>query len=240
MKKLYFGTFIFLGLIGQAQFNLESIKQKAKDATSTTIKVPLTNDEIVQGLREALNVGIEKAGVKASQVGGFNNNELVRIPFPAEAKKMEEKLRLIGLSDQVDTFETALNRAAEKAAKEAAPIFISAIKSMNVSDGLNILKGQDDAATNYLRKTTNDSLYIAFKPVVKNAIKAAKVTQYWNPLVNRYNKIPLTTKVNPDLEDYTTKKAMEGLFKLLAEEEKIIREQPSARVTNLLKKVFSD
>jgi hypothetical protein len=153
---------------------------------------------------------------------------------------MEEKLRLIGLSDQVDTFETALNRAAEKAAKEAAPIFISAIKSMNVSDGLNILKGQDDAATNYLRKTTNDSLYIAFKPVVKNAIKAAKVTQYWNPLVNRYNKIPLTTKVNPDLEDYTTKKAMEGLFKLLAEEEKIIREQPSARVTNLLKKVFSD
>jgi hypothetical protein len=240
MKKLYFGTFIFLGLIGQAQFNLESIKQKAKDATSTTIKVPLTNDEIVQGLREALNVGIEKAGVKASQVGGFNNNELVRIPFPAEAKKMEEKLRLIGLSDQVDTFETALNRAAEKAAKEAAPIFISAIKSMNVSDGLNILKGQDDAATNYLRKTTNDSLYSAFKPVVKNAIKAAKVTQYWNPLVNRYNKIPLTTKVNPDLEDYTTKKAMEGLFKLLAEEEKIIREQPSARVTNLLKKVFSD
>jgi hypothetical protein len=240
MKKLYFGTFIFLGLIGQAQFNLESIKQKAKDATSTTKKVPLTNDEIVQGLREALNVGIEKAGVKASQVGGFNNNELVRIPFPAEAKKMEEKLRLIGLSDQVDTFETALNRAAEKAAKEAAPIFISAIKSMNVSDGLNILKGQDDAATNYLRKTTNDSLYIAFKPVVKNAIKAAKVTQYWNPLVNRYNKIPLTTKVNPDLEDYTTKKAMEGLFKLLAEEEKIIREQPSARVTNLLKKVFSD
>ena len=105
---------------------------------------------------------------------------------------------------------------------------------------VNILKGEDDAATKYLNKTTSDSLYTAFKPIVEKAIKTVKVTQYWNPLATRYNKIPLTTKINPDLEDYTTKKAIEGLFKLLAKEEKAIREQPSARVTDLLKKVFSE
>jgi hypothetical protein len=143
------------------------------------------------------------------------------------------------MSDQIKNFETALNRAAETAAKEAAPIFLSAIKSMNVKDGLTILKGENNAATNYLNKTTSESLYKAFKPVIQKAIKSAKVTQLWNPLATRYNKIPLTTKVNTDLEDYTTKKAMEGLFKLLAKEEKAIREQPNARVTEILKKVFS-
>jgi hypothetical protein len=227
------------GLLGHTQFNIESIKNKAVDYKNSTKKVSLTNDEIVQGLKEALNVGVDKASIKASQSGGFNKNKLIRIPFPEEAKKMEEKLRLIGMSDQINNFETALNRAAETAAKEAAPIFLSAIKSMNVKDGLTILKGENNAATNYLNKTTSESLYKAFKPVIQKAIKSAKVTQLWNPLATRYNKIPLTTKVNTDLEDYTTKKAMEGLFKLLAKEEKAIREQPNARVTEILKKVFS-
>ena len=152
---------------------------------------------------------------------------------------MEDKLRMVGMGAKVDSFELALNRAAEIAAKKAAPIFIEAIKSMNVSDGMNILKGEDDAATKYLQKSTKDSLYDTFKPIVKAALKQVKVTQYWNPLASRYNKIPLTTKVNPDLEDYTTQKAMEGLFTLLAQEEKKIRDQPAARVTDLLKKVFS-
>jgi len=240
MKKIIFGIFILIPFVNHSQFSLESAKNKAKNVTNRTVKVPLTNDEIVHGLKEALSVGIEKAGAKASKVGGFNNSKLVRIPFPEEAKKMEEKLRLIGMGNQVDNFETALNRAAEKAAKEAAPIFIIAIKSMTLTDGLNILKGEDDAATKYLNKTTNDSLYKAFKPIVQKAIKSVKVTQYWNPLATRYNKIPLTTKVNPDLEDYTTKKAIEGLFKLLAKEEKEIRNQPSARISDLLKKVFAE
>jgi hypothetical protein len=239
MKKIIFGTFMLTGLLGHTQFNIESIKNKAVDYKNSTRKVSLTNDEIVQGLKEALNVGVDKASIKASQSGGFNKNKLIRIPFPEEAKKMEEKLRLIGMSDQINNFETALNRAAETAAKEAAPIFLSAIKSMNVKDGLTILKGENNAATNYLNKTTSESLYKAFKPVIQKAIKSAKVTQLWNPLATRYNKIPLTTKVNTDLEDYTTKKAMEGLFKLLAKEEKAIREQPNARVTEILKKVFS-
>ena len=239
MKKLIFGTFILSGLIGHTQLNIESIKNKAVDYKNSARKLSLTNDEIVQGLKEALNIGVDKASAKASQSGGFNQNKLIRIPFPEEAKKMEEKLRLIGMNDQINNFETALNRAAETAAKEAAPIFLSAIKSMNVKDGLTILKGENSAATNYLNQTTSDSLYKAFRPVIQKAIKLAKVTQFWNPLAIRYNKIPLTTKVNPDLEDYTTKKAIEGLFKLLAKEEKAIREQPNARVTDLLKKVFA-
>ena len=238
MKKIIFGIFLLTGLTGNTQFNIESIKNKTIDYKNSTKKVSLTNDEIVEGLKEALNVGVDKASAKASQIGGFNQNKLVRIPFPEEAKKMEEKLRLIGMSDQIDNFEKALNRAAETAAKEAVPIFLSAIKSMNVKDGLTILKGENNAATNYLNQTTSDSLYEAFKPVIKKAIKTVKVTQYWNPLATRYNKIPLTTKVNPDLEDYTTKMAIEGLFKLLAQEEKKIRDQPAARVTDLLKKVF--
>lgn len=240
MKKILIGAFVFTSFFGSAQINLKSIKEKAQSTVSTTKSVPLTNDEIVAGLKEALNVGIEKAGAKASAVDGFNKNQIIRIPFPEEAKKMEDKLRLIGMGAQVDTFEVALNKSAELAAKEAAPIFINAIKSMNVNDGLNILKGDDDAATQYLNKTTNDSLYATFKPIVQKALKTVNVTQYWNPLVSRYNKIPLTTKVNPDLEDYTTRKAIEGLFKLLAQEEKKIREQPAARVTELLQKVFAE
>lgn len=239
MKKIILGAIVLGSFVSNAQLNLKSIKEKAKTTVEATKKTPLSNDEIVSGLKEALNVGIDKAGAKASALDGFNKNDLVRIPFPEEAKKMEDKLRLVGMGAQVDSFEVALNRAAELAAKEAAPIFIQAIKSMNVNDGMNILKGDDDAATQYLSKTTNDSLYTTFKPLVEKALMAVKVTQYWNPLASRYNKIPLTTKVNPDLEDYTTKKAMEGLFKLLAQEEKKIRDQPAARVTDLLKKVFA-
>jgi len=240
MKKLILGAFVLASFVTNAQLNLKSIKDKAKSTVESTKKVSLTNDEVVSGLKEALNVGIEKAGSKASAVGGFNKSDIIRIPFPAEAKKMEDKLRMVGMGAQVDSFEVALNKAAEVAAKEAAPIFVSAIKSMNVSDGMNILKGEDDAATQYLSKTTNDSLYATFKPIVETALKKVKVTQYWNPLASRYNKIPLTQKVNPDLEDYTTKKAMEGLFKLLAQEEKKIRDNPAARTTDLLKKVFAE
>ena len=239
MKITFFSTLIIASFTCTSQLNLNTIKEKTKSSVESTKKVPLTNDEIVSGLKDALNVGIDNAGVKASALDGFNKNELIRIPFPKEAKKMEDKLRMVGMGAKVDSFELALNRAAEIAAKKAAPIFIEAIKSMNVRDGMNILKGEDDAATKYLQKSTKDSLYDTFKPIVKAALKQVKVTQYWNPLASRYNKIPLTTKVNPDLEDYTTQKAMEGLFTLLAQEEKKIRDQPAARVTDLLKRVFS-
>jgi len=144
------------------------------------------------------------------------------------------------MGQKVDEFEVALNRAAEEAAKEAAPIFINAIKQMEVQDGLNILKGNDNAATQFMKGKTDTELYTIFKPIVVKALNSVNITKYWSPLIERYNKIPLTTKMNPDLEDYTTKKAIEGLFKMLAIEEKKIRDSDAARVTDILKKVFSE
>lgn len=241
MKKLIFITILGASLSAQAQLNLNKIKQKVetKTATSTSATSSLSNDEIIKGLKEALSVGIKNAGASASALDGFNKSDFIRIPFPAEAQKMENSLRKVGFGSKVDEFEVALNRAAEEAAKEAAPLFLQAITSMSVNDGLSILKGEDDEATNYLKKVTSDSLYAVFKPIIQAALIKVNITKYWSPLADKYNKIPLTTKVNPDLEDYTTKKAMEGLFTLLAQEEKKIRDQPAARVTDILKKVFN-
>lgn len=228
-------------LTTQAQLNLNKLKQKVenKAATPLAAKSSLSNDEIIKGLKEALSIGIKNAGASASALDGFNKSDVIRIPFPAEAQKMENSLRKVGFGSKIDEFEVALNRAAEEAAKEAAPLFLQAITSMSVNDGLSILKGEDNAATNYLKKSTSDSLYAVFKPIVEAALLKVNITKYWTPLAAKYNKIPLTTKVNPDLEDYTTKKAMEGLFTLLAQEEKKIRDQPAARVTDILKKVFN-
>ncbi len=239
MKKIIFSILIVSCSFVNAQMSFGSIKDKMSGGI-TAVGVGLTEEEIVSGLKEALGVGIDKSTAKASKSGGFNKNNLIKIPFPEEAKKMEDKLRLVGMGAQVDSFEFALNKSAELASKEAAPIFLQAVKNMNVSDGLNILRGADNAATTYLNKTTNESLYEVFKPIIEKALKTVGVTQYWNPLASRYNKIPLTTKVNPDLEDYTTKKAIDGLFKLIALEEKKIRDNPSARSTELLKKVFAE
>ena len=132
-----------------------------------------------------------------------------------------------------------LNRSAETASKEAAPIFINAITSMSIADGFAILKGGDNAATNYLKEKTTGQLKIKFNPIVKEAITKVEVTKYWNPVINTYNKIPFIEKQNPDLEDYVTTKAMDGLFLMIEKEEKAIRKDPLARVTDILKRVFS-
>ena len=142
------------------------------------------------------------------------------------------------MKKQVDEFVMTLNRAAETAAKEATPIFVDAIKSMSISDGFAILKGNDNAATQYLRDKTSAQLKVKFNPIVKNAISKVEVTKYWNPLINTYNKIPFIEKQNPDLEDYVTTKAMEGLFLMIEKEEAKIRKDPLARVSDILKRVF--
>ena len=144
------------------------------------------------------------------------------------------------MQDQVDKFELTLNRAAEEAAKEAAPIFIDAVKNMSISDGFAILKGDSTAATEYLREKTSAQLKVKFKPVIHNAIEKVEVTKYWNPIITTYNKIPFVEKMNPDLEEYVTQKAMDGLFLMLAQEEAKIRKDPAARVTDLLKRVFGN
>lgn len=199
----------------------------------------LTNKEVTDGLKQALTIGSQNAAGSASKTDGYFRHAVIKIPFPAEAKKMESKLRSLGMNKQVDEFIMTINRAAEEAAKEAAPIFVNAVTSMTISDGMNILKGKDTAATNYLRQKTVLQLHDKFKPVIRAATQKVKVTQYWNPLITTYNNIPLVDKLNPDLEEYITQKALTGMFYLIAQEEIKIRKDPAARVTDLLKKVFS-
>jgi hypothetical protein len=199
---------------------------------------PLTNDEIIRGLKEALNVGSKNASSSASKADGYFKNPIIKIPFPPEAKNIESKVRALGMNKQVDDFILTINRAAEEAAKEAAPIFLNAITSMTITDGVGILKGNDSAATNYLKRTTSSQLHEKFKPVIKSATQKVNVTKYWNPVITSYNKIPLVTKMNPDLEEYITQCALSGLFYLVSQEETKIRKDPAARVNDILKKVF--
>jgi hypothetical protein len=199
---------------------------------------PLTTAEVGEGLKEALVKGISKGADQVSQLDGYFKNPEIKIPFPPEVKKVENTLRDIGLGGEVDKFIMTLNRGAEDAAREAKPIFVSAIKSMTIQDAWAILKGEDNAATEYLKKTTSIQLKEKFKPVIQASLNKVSATKYYGDLVSRYNKIPLVEKVNPNLDDYATDKAIEGLFTMIAKEEKNIRKDPLARTTELLKKVF--
>lgn len=201
-------------------------------------KKPLTNEEVVQGLREALNVGTNNSTASASKPDGYYKNPLVFIPFPPEAEKIKNTVVSLGMTKQVQDFEMSLNRAAEEAAKTAAPVFLDAIKAMSIQDGFSILKGADNAATDYLKNKTSADLTVKFTPIIKAAIQKVDVTKYWKPIITKYNKVPGVQKQNPDLEQYITARALEGLFKLIAGEEKKIRTDPLARVSDILKRVF--
>jgi hypothetical protein len=216
----------------------QSVQQVLSAISPSSQRDTLTQEELIGGLKDALKVGTEKAVALASQTDGFFKNPEIFIPWPPEAMEMKEKLLKLGFEKQVGEFELSLNRAAEEASKKAVPVFVQAITSMSIRDGWEILHGSDTAATNYFRKTTFQPLKNEFLPVVKNAIESVKVTSYWNPLANAYNKIPGVKKVNPDLNEYTTVLAINGLMKLIAKEEARIRKDPAARVTDLLKKVF--
>ncbi len=199
----------------------------------------LTNQEVIRGLKEALTVGTNNSTALASKTDGFLKDPQIFIPWPAEALAMREKLIQLGFQNKVNEFEVSLNRAAEEAAKDAAPIFIDAITTMNVNDGFAILRGNDTAATHYLREKTFAPLKAKFSPKVKAAIDKVNVTAYWTPLANIYNAIPTVKKVNPDLNEYVTNKAINGLMILIGKEESKIRTNVNARVTDLLKKVFA-
>lgn len=202
----------------------------------------LTNTEVISGLKEALNVAINNSSNLASKLDGFNGNNLIRLPFPQDAIRVKEFLNDKGLlQNQISTFETTLNRAAEDASKTAAPIFIDAIKNMSIQDGFAILKGGEGAATQFLKEKTTAQLIAAFSPIAKASIDKVELTKQWNPLADLYNKSTLLTgkeKVNPDLDQYVTNKAVDGLFTLMAQEENKIRKDPAARVTDVLQKVF--
>ena len=202
------------------------------------LEQPLTTSEVGEGLKEALIKGISNGSDLASKVDGYFKNPDIKIPFPPEVKKVEDKLRQLGLSSEVDRFVMTLNRGAEEAAKEAKSIFISAIKSMTIQDAWAILGGESDAATQYLKRTTSLQLREKFKPAIQNALNKVNATKYYGDIVNTYNQIPFVQDVNPDLNEYATEKAMEGLFVLIAREEKAIRQDPAARTTELLRRVF--
>lgn len=234
MKKLVFSLIVLLSF---NSLQAQTLKDKLNKAKKTLTKTP-SNDEIVQGLKEALNVGANKSSSTASQVDGYLKNPRLFIPFPPEAEKMKTQLVKLGFQKQVTDFETSLNRAAEEAAKKSAPVFMDAIKNMTVTDGMNVLMGADTAATHYLKDATSTVLYTQYKPVVQEAIKKVDVTRYWSTLVTLYNKVPGVKKQNPDLEDYVIKRGMSGLFLLVADEEKKIRTDPAARFSSVLKNVF--
>ena len=210
--------------------------------TSTTNTPKLSNDEVISGLREALNVGIKNSVNLTSITDGFWKNDMIRIPFMEDAIKVKQKALEWGLDGQVEKFEVTMNRAAEEATKEALPIFVDAIKNMTVSDGFAILNGGDGAATKFLKDQTTAKLVTAFSPKVETAIANVKLTEYWNPIITKYNSAMTYTggeKLNPDLNKYITEKAISGLFYMVEQEENKIRKDPAARVTDLLQKVFS-
>ncbi len=205
-----------------------------KKLTST----PLTKDEVTKGLKEALTQGATKGTNIVSKLDGYFKNPEIKIPFPKDASLVETKLRAIGMGSKVDEFVLSLNRAAEDAAKEAAPIFVSAIQKMTIDDAFAVLKGEPDAATQYLKKTTTPQLKEKFMPIVKTSLDKVQATKYYADLINYYNKLPFVSRVNPDLNAYATDMAIQGLFVMVAKEEKNIRKDPLARTSDILKKVF--
>ena len=199
----------------------------------------LSQAEIASGLKEALNNGIDKQVVKLTAVDGFYKNEMVKILLPEELKKVDKGLRDIGMSKLADEGLKVINRAAEDAVKESTPIFVDAIKGMTFTDAKNILLGDERSATTYLQNSTSTALYAKFNPVIKNSFAKVGADKVWTNIITKYNSIPLVKKVNPDLTDYTTNKAMEGVFKMVAVEEKNIRTNLASRTSDLLKRVFA-
>lgn len=199
----------------------------------------VTNLEIGQGLREALNIGIDKQVSKLTATDGFYNNALVKILLPEELKKVDKTLRDIGLGKMADEGLRVLNRAAETAVGEATPIFIDAVKDITFVDAKNILLGNDDAATQYLSNKTQTALYTKFNPIIRSSFEKVGADVIWNNLITRYNSIPLTKKVNPNLTDYVTNEALKGVYTMISVEEKEIRNKVSSRTTDLLRKVFT-
>ncbi|WCO02678.1 DUF4197 domain-containing protein [Psychroserpens ponticola] len=199
----------------------------------------LSNADMAAGLRQALDLGIDKQVSKLTLKNGFFKNELVKILLPEELQKIDKGLRDIGLGNLADEGLKVLNRAAEDAVKEATPIFVSAVKDITFNDAKNILLGNDNAATQYLTGKTQTELYNKFKPVINTSFSKVGADQIWANLINKYNAIPLTNNVNPDLTDYVTGEALKGVYTMIAVEEKEIRNKVSSRTTDLLRKVFA-
>ena len=250
MKKLLLLPLVLLlAVASQAQGLKGLLKDPTKkDSTGkSTIdkmiggggKSSLSNDEIISGLKEALSVGSTNASDKLSKADGFFKDQAIKILMPEEAKKVESSLRSLGMGKQVDNAILSMNRAAEDASKEVAPIFLAAIKGMSFQDAMGILKGGDFAATDYLKGRTTTALTEKFRPIIENSLKKVDATKHWNTVFSNYNRFS-TEKVNTDLVAYVTEKALAGLFYQVGLEEQKIRKDPMARTSDILKKVFGN
>lgn len=235
MKKFLILLILF-PVISNAQF--KNILKKSSE-TATGILNKNGKVDITAGLKEALNKGITEQVSKLTQVDGFYKNELVKIVMPEELTKVDKTLRKLGMGSLADDGIKALNRAAEDAVKEATPVFVAAIKNIKIADAKSILMGNENAATTYLHQSTNKELYAKFLPVVQQSIGKVGADKIWNGIVQKYNTVPLVSKINPDLNDYVTNKALEGVFKMIAIEEKNIRTDLQSRTSTVLKKVFA-
>ncbi len=231
MTKTFLALFISYSLLSCAE-----LQQVANQFPELNQNAQL---DIAGGLKEALNNGISKQVSKLTAMDGFYKNEAVKILMPEELQKVDKALRKIGLSSLADDGIKMLNRAAEDAVKESTPIFVDAVKQMSFTDAKNILMGNESSATTYLQTTTKTPLYAKFNPVIKNSFNKVGADKVWSNIITKYNAIPLVKKVNPDLTDYTTNKALEGVYKMIAVEEKNIRTDLSSRTSPLLQKVFA-
>jgi hypothetical protein len=238
LKKInMFKKILVLGLLIQLTSCAEL--QKVINNLPVSTEEILSNAQIGNGLKEALNNGIEHQVSKLTSDGGFYKNEAVKILLPAELTKIDKTLRDIGLGNLADEGLKLLNNAAEDAVKEATPIFIAAVKDMSFTDAKNILLGNENSATNYLQTKTSKELYAKFNPVIKNSFSKVGADEIWTKLITKYNNIPFVKDVNPNLTDYVAQQALEGVFTMIAVEEKGIREKVGLRTSSLLQKVFA-
>lgn len=241
-------TFIFISFSLFAQKDssgkLNGLFKKAnsvfsKSSSSAGTSGRLSTDEIISGLKEALSLGAEKSGSRLSATDGFFKDAAVKILLPKEAQEVEKKMRMLGMGKLVDNAILSMNRAAEDASQSAAPIFLSAIKKMNVTDAVSILRGTDTAATAYLRKATSPELVASFRPVIEESLKKTDATKYWKDVFTAFNRFS-SRPVDTDINSYVTTKALNGLFYYIAQEEVSIRKDPAGRATDILKKVFAN
>jgi hypothetical protein len=220
-------------------FTIFSCAELQNVVNSLPTETGIDNAMIGNGLKQALDFGIDKQVNKLTAQDGFYKNQLVKILLPPELQKVDKTLRKIGLGKLADEGIKSLNRAAEDAVKEATPIFVSAVKDLSFSDVRNILLGSDNAATQYLEGKTQQALYAKFSPVINNSFAKVGADQIWTNLITKYNNLPLTTDVNTDLTDYVTQEALKGVYTMIAVEEKQIRTKTANRTTDLLRKVFA-
>jgi hypothetical protein len=236
MKKVILISALAFLSIQSAEAQL--IKDVLNKVTKNTSGSSLSNDDIISGLKEALRVGTDSSTKKLSKLDGFFGDAAIKILMPEEAKKMEKTLRNFGMGSLVDKAILSMNRAAEDAAKGVGDIFWNAIKQMSIKDGLQILRGGDFAATDYLKASTTKVLTEKFRPVIDASLTKVDATKYWKDVFTAYNKFS-STPVNTDLNAYVTEKALGGLFYNIGLQEQKIRKDPAAQVTDILKKVFS-